>query len=98
MKTILLIVSFLIIIFTSMLFYIGIYDELYQELEKNKLWFSDGSFSISLVFLFVSIVCSIYIFKHFSKKKINLNNPDVSLVLQKLELIKHDKNYKDYWF
>jgi uncharacterized membrane protein YccF (DUF307 family) len=81
-----------------MLFYIGIYDELYQELEKNKLWFSDGSFSISLVFLFVSIICLIYIFKHFSKKKINLNNQDVSLVLQKLELIKHDKNYKDYWF
>ena len=97
MRTILLIVSFLIIIFTFMLFYIGIYDELYQELEKNKLWFSDGSFSISLVFLFVSIICSIYIFKHFSKKN-NLNNQDVSLVLQKLEIIKHDKNYKDYWF
>ena len=81
-----------------MLFYIGIYDELYQELEKNKLWFSDGSFSISLVFLFLSIVCSIYIFKHFSKKKFNSNNQDEPLVLQKLELIKHDKNYKDYWF
>ena len=72
MSTILLIVSFLIIIFTFIVFYIGIYDEIYQELEKNKLWFSDGSFSKSLIFLSLSIICSIYIFKHFSKKLKNL--------------------------
>lgn len=31
-------------------------------------------------------------------KKFKLNNQYNSLVLQKLELIKRDKNYKDYWF
>ena len=36
MRTILLIVSFLIIIFTFIIFYIGIYDEIYQKLEKDK--------------------------------------------------------------
>ena len=45
MKTILLIVSFFIIIFTINLFYIGIYDEIYEDIEKNKLWFADGSFT-----------------------------------------------------
>ena len=98
MRTILLIASFLIINFTFIIFYIGIYDEMYQELEKNKLWFSDGSFSMSLIFLLVSIVCTIYIFKHFSKKKFEFNNQYNSLVVQKLELTQHDKNYKDYWF
>ena len=37
-------------------FYIGIYDEMYQQLEKNKLWFSDGSLTMSLIFLLVSII------------------------------------------
>ena len=75
MRTILLIVSFLIIIFTSILFYIGIYDEIYQDFEKNKLWFSDGSFSKSLICLLVSIFCSIYIFRHFSQKIKNKGAP-----------------------
>ena len=68
MKTILLTVSFIIIIFTIFLFYVGIYDEMYQEYEKNKLWHSDGSFGKSMIFLLISIFCSMYIFKHFSKK------------------------------
>ena len=44
MRTILLIVSVLIISFTFLLFYIGVHDEIYQEIEKNKLWHSEGSF------------------------------------------------------
>ena len=72
MKTILLTVSFIIIIFTIFLFYIGIYDEMYQEYEKNKLWHSDGSFGKSMIFLLMSIFCSMYIFKHSIKNKINL--------------------------
>ena len=96
MRTILLIVSFLIIIFTFIIFYIGIYDEIYQELEKNKLWFSDGSFSKSLILLLVSIFCSIYIFKHFSKKmkKLDSEEQDNSLKTNKLELIKHNKKFE----
>ena len=98
MRTILLIVSFLIIIFTFIIFYIGIYDEIYQELEKNKLWFSDSSFTKSLIFLFVSIFCSIYIFKHFSKKMKKLDSEEQynSLEKNRMELIKNHKNFKSY--
>ena len=39
MRTILLIASFLIINFTFIIFYIGIYDEMYQELEKINYGF-----------------------------------------------------------
>ncbi len=97
MRTILLIVSFLIIIFTFIIFYIGIYDEIYQELEKNKLWFSDGSFSKSLICLLVSIFCSIYIFRHFSQKikKLDTEEQDNSLETNRLELIKHHKNFEE---
>ena len=96
MRTILLIVSFLIIMFTFIIFYIGIYDEIYQELEKNKLWHSDGSFGKSLIFLLTSIFCSIYIFKYFvsKSKKINSNEQHNSVEASKLELVKHNKNYK----
>ena len=96
MRTILLIVSFLIIIFTFIIFYIGIYDEIYQEIEKNKLWFTDGSFSKSLICLLVSIFCSIYIFRRFSRKIKNLDSEeqDNSLETNKLELIKHNKNFE----
>ena len=96
MKTILLIVSFFIIIFTINLFYIGIYDEIYEDIEKNKLWFADGSFTLSLIFLFISIFCSIFIFKSvFNKiKKIDLEERNNSTEIYKLELIKHFKNYK----
>ena len=96
MRTILLIVSFLIIIFTFIIFYIGIYDEIYQELEKNKFWFSDGSFSKSLIFLLVSIICSIYIFRCFSQKikKIDIEEQYNLSEIYKSELIKHHKNYK----
>ena len=96
MRTIILIVSFLIIIFTAILFCIGIYDEIYQELEKNKLWFSDGSFSKSLIFLLVSIICSIYIFRCFSQKMKKLDTEDQYNLSEtyKSELIKHHKNYK----
>ena len=96
MKTILLIVSFLIIIFTSNLFYIGIYDEIYEDIEKNKLWFADGSFILSLIFLFISIFCSIFIFKSIINKiqRIDLEEQYNSSEIYKLELIKHDKNYR----
>ena len=95
MRTILLIVSFLIIIFTFIIFYIGIYDEIYQELEKNKLWHSDGSFGKSLIFLLTSIFCSIYIFKYFANTtKKNSDELYNSVEVCKLELIKHNKNYK----
>ena len=100
MRTILLIVSYLIILFTITVFYIGIYDEIYQELEKNKLWFGDRSFLISLIFLLLSILCSIYIFKHYSKKvKINKFQKNYYSVDQyKMELIKHNKYYREYKF
>ena len=96
MKTILLIVSFLIIIFTTNLFYIGIYDEIYEDIEKNKLWFADGSFTLSLIFLFISFFSSILIFKSIINKiqKIDLEEQYNSTEIYKLELIKHDKNYK----
>ena len=96
MRTILLIVSFLIIIFTFIIFYIGIYDEIYQEFEKNKLWFTDGSLSKSLIFLLLSIICSMYIFIHFSQKMKKLETEEQynSSETYKLELIKHHKNYK----
>ncbi len=96
MRIILLIVSFIVIIFTFTTFYIGIYDEIYQELEKNKLWFSDGSFDISLGLLMLSIFCLIYIFKNFSKKS-KLNQFDKNYHSDdqyKMELIKHNKNYR----
>ena len=98
MRIILLIVSFIVIIFTFTIFYIGIYDEIYQKLEKNKLWFSDGSFGISLGLLLLSIFCSVYIFKNFFKKsKINQFDKNYHSVDQyKMELIKHNKNYR--WF
>jgi len=98
MKTILLIVSFLIIIFTFFIFYIGIYDEIYQKIEKNKFWFTDGSFSISLVFLLLSIFCLIYIFKNLSNKmkKLDLEEYCYSIEALKMELVKHNKHYKDY--
>ena len=67
MRTILLIVSFLVIFFTFLLFYIGIYDEIYQEIEKNKLWHSDGSLMKSLLLLIPSLFSFIYIFKQFKK-------------------------------
>ena len=72
MKTILLISSFIIVIFTSFILFFGIHDELYQEIEKNKLWHSDGSF-IGLLPLFILYIFSlIYIFKtiktFFSKR------------------------------
>ena len=97
MRTILLIASFLVIILTFTIFYIGIYDEIYQELEKNKLWFSDGSFSISLIFLLLSILCLIYIFKNFSNKmkKLGLEEYYYSVESLKMELVKHNKHYKD---
>ena len=96
MRIILLIVSFIVIIFTFTIFYIGIYDEIYQELEKNKLWFSDGSFDISLGLLMLSIFCLIYIFKNFSKKS-KLNQFDKNYHSDdqyKMELMKHNKNYR----
>ena len=98
MRTILLIVSFLIITFTFIIFYIGIYDEIYQELEKNKFWFTDGSFSISLIFLLLSIFCLIYTFKNLSNKmkKLDLEENCYSLESLKMELVKHNKHYKDY--
>ena len=97
MRTILLIVSFLIIIFTFTIFYIGIYDEIYQELEKNKLWFSDGSFSKSLIFLLVSIISSIYIFRCFAQKMKKLDTEEQydSRETNRLELIKHHKNFEE---
>ena len=67
MRTILLIVSFLIISFTFLLFYIGVHDEIYQEIEKNKLWHSDGSFFKSLLFLILSLFSFLYIIKQFKK-------------------------------
>ena len=67
MKIIFLICSFLVIIFTCFVLYIGIYDELYQEIEKNKLWHSDGSFIKTLPFVALSIICLIFIFKFFKK-------------------------------
>ena len=96
MKTILLIVSFFIIIFTINLFYIGIYDEIYEDIEKNKLWFADGSFTLSLIFLFISIFCSIFIFKSIINKikKIDLEENYNTTEIYQLELIKHDKNYR----
>ena len=98
MRTILLIVSFLIITFTFFIFYIGIYDEIYQELEKNKFWFTDGSFSISLIFLLLSIFCLIYTFKNLSNKmkKLDLEEYCCSGETLKMELVKHNKNFKDY--
>ena len=98
MRTILLIVSFIIIFFTSSLFYIGIHDEIYQDIEKNKLWFSDGSFTLSLIFLFISMICLIYVFKNFSNKmkKLDLEEYCYSIEALKMELVKHNKNYKDY--
>ena len=98
MRTILLIVSFLIITFTFFIFYIGIYDEIYQELEKNKFWFTDGSFSISLIFLLLSIFCLIYTFKNLSNKmkKLDLEEYCYSEESLKMELVKHNKHYKDY--
>ena len=97
MKTILLIVSFFVIIFTFTIFYIGIHDEIYQQLEKNKFWFSDGSFSLSLIFLLLSIFCLIYIFKNFSNKmkKLDLEEYCYSIEALKMELVKHNKYYKD---
>ena len=97
MRTILLIVSFLIIIFTFIIFYIGIYDEIYQEFEKNKLWFSDGSFSKSLIFLLLSIICSMYIFRNFLQKmkKLDTEKQYNSIETNKLELIKHHKNFEE---
>lgn len=94
MRTILLIVSFIIIFFTSSLFYIGIHDEIYQDIEKNKLWFSDGSFTLSLIFLFISMLCLIYVFKCFLDKirKVEIEEP-YSKEINKLELIKHNKNF-----
>ena len=96
MRTILLTVSFLVIIFTFTIFYIGIYDEIYQELEKNKLWFGDRSFGISLIFLLLSTFCCIYIFRYYSQR-IKTNNFEEkfnSLAEYKMELIKHNKNYR----
>lgn len=97
MRTILLIVSFLIIFFTFFIFYIGIYDEIHQKLEKNKFWFTDGSFRISLIFLLISIFCLIYIFKNFSNKmkKLDLKEYCYSTEALKIELVKHNKHYKD---
>lgn len=100
MRIILLIVSFLIIFLTVILFYIGIYDEIYQELEKNKLWFGDRSFSKSLILVALSVLCSIYIFKYF-KKKIQSNDykqNSYSVDEQKMELIKQNKNFREYEF
>ena len=96
MKTILLTVSFFIIIFTINLFYIGIYDEIYEDIEKNKLWFADGSFTLSLIFLFISIFCSIFIFKSIINKikKIDLEENYNTTEIYQLELIKHKKNFK----
>ena len=34
MKIILLIISFIIVIFTGFILYVGIYDELFQEIQK----------------------------------------------------------------
>ena len=67
MKIILLIISFIIVIFTGFILYVGIYDELYQEIQKNKLWHSDGSFIRTLPFIALSLICLFYIFNYFKK-------------------------------
>ncbi len=49
--------------------YLGIYDEINQEIEKNKLWHSDGSFTrLMLPLIALSFLCSFYILKYFKKK------------------------------
>lgn len=68
MKKILLIISVLSILISAVFFYIGIHDEIYEKIEKNKFWFSDGSYKIILFFILLSLISSIYIF-YFIKKK-----------------------------
>ena len=67
MKIILLTISCIIVIFTGFILYVGIYDELFQEIQKNKLWHSDGSFIRTLPFIALSAICLFYIFNYFKK-------------------------------
>lgn len=61
----LLIISFFLLIISSFYLYMGIYDELYEQIEKNKLWFGIRSESIlPLIILFMgSMIFIIYYFK-----------------------------------
>ena len=49
----LLIISLLLLFISSTYLYIGIYDELFEPIEKNKLWFGDRSEGIVPLVLFL---------------------------------------------
>ena len=63
----LLIISFFLLIISSFYLYFGIYDELYEQIEKNKLWF--GIRSQSILPLVISFVGSIVFIIYYFKKK-----------------------------
>ena len=69
MKIILLIVRFFILISTCYRMYLGIYDEIDQDIEKVKLWHGDGSFTrVMLPLIALSFFCLFYILYYFKKK------------------------------
>ena len=62
----LLIVSLLLLFISSTYLYIGIYDELFEPIEKNKLWFGDRSEGIVPLVLFF-IISLIFLFSFFKR-------------------------------
>ena len=72
MQIILVIFSLIIVLFTSLILWLGIHDEIYENIEKNKIWHRDGSVDFTIFFIVLSIISLIYIFKFINirlKKK-----------------------------
>ena len=89
MRIILLIVSFLIIIFTFIIFYIGIYDEVYKNLRKINC--STQVVHLAKFNFLISVNFVKYIFKNYRKLKFNLYEQYYSAKTFEMELINMTK-------
>ena len=67
MKIIIISLSLIINFLTWTLVYVGIHDELYFDIEKNKLWHSDGSFEFTMFLVGLSIISCVYAIKVIRK-------------------------------
>ena len=67
MKIILISLSFIINLLTWTLVCIGVHDELYYDIQKNKLWHPDGSFEFTMILVGLSIVSFLCVIKIIRK-------------------------------
>ncbi len=68
MKIIIIFLSFILNLMTWTLVYIGVHDELNYDIEKNKLWHSDGSFEFTMILVLLSVLSCLYAINLLRKK------------------------------